>query len=391
VTSWCGLAGRGSSLACLAVVVIACLMLGACGGATAPPDAVAVRAAAAATTPGLMVGGVKFLSAAVGWADTGSRLMMTTDGGDRWVDVSPPALRARGRILAGGLAGGFFHSRSDFWISVFDLEGEGLRSVEVLHTTDAGRTWIDSGSFPRDYGDAWLSFVSRSHGWLMVGSGGEADQESVTIYQTHSEGRRWSELARSRSPLWSGTPGAPSPGCDKSGFSFSSPSSGWISGYCNGPLVLQHTRDGGRRWSVLALGASNPKISYGADASPPTFFSQTRGVMQARLGTAHGLRDTIYTTTDGGITWTLHRPPMPAAGPVFVLSSGTWFVANGRILYVTTDAGTVWTAVRSSIAFSGVGMAVLDFVSRTAGWTVTAAGKLWKTTDGGRTWVASSL
>jgi photosystem II stability/assembly factor-like uncharacterized protein len=249
------LGGRRSSLAGWAAIVAACAILGACGSTTATSTTSGTRAAARATTALSSVDAVKFLSPAVGWVatDNDSRLMMTTDGGRHWVNVSPPALRLRGRILAGGLSGAFFFSKSDFWVAVFNVGPDKVLPVEVLHTTNGARTWTESGSFPRSYGNAWLYFVSRSRGWLMVGQGQAADQEPVTIYQTRSGGRRWSELARSSSPMASGTPGAPSPACDKTGISYSSVSSGWISGDCNGPVDLQHSRGGGRAWHEFAL------------------------------------------------------------------------------------------------------------------------------------------
>jgi hypothetical protein len=89
----------------------------------------------------------------------------------------------------------------------------------VFYTADGGRRWIARGSFPRGDGNAWLYFTSRSRGWLMLGNGQAADQEPVTVYETRSAGTRWIELARSRGPMTSGTPAAPSSGCDKSGVS----------------------------------------------------------------------------------------------------------------------------------------------------------------------------
>jgi len=359
---------------------------------TATSTTSTIRATTHASTAVSDVDAVHFLSPSVGWfsADNQSRLLMTTDGGRHWVNISPPLLRLQGRTLAGGLSGGFFLSKSDFWVSVFNLGPDKVLPVEVLHTTNGGRSWTDSGSFPRDYGGAWLHFVSRSRGWLMVSHGAAADQEPVTLYETTTGGKRWSELARSSSTMAAGTPGAPSPGCDKTGISSSSHSSVWISGYCNGAVDLQHSRDGGRVWHERALRATNRTISWGGYAYPPTFFTPSDGVLQAGLGTKSGTYDAIYTTKDGGIRWTVHRPPTATEGPMDVLSATTWFVAHGHTLYVTTNGGTSWTSVRSSISLSGTGTDILDFLDATVGWTVTARGTLWHTTDGGRTWKPSS-
>jgi photosystem II stability/assembly factor-like uncharacterized protein len=114
-------------------------------------------------------------------------------------------------------------------------------------------------------------------------------------------------------------------------------------------------------------------------------------VLKAGLGTANGTYDAIYTTTDGGSSWTVHRPPSLSEGPMDVLSASTWFIAHSRTLYVTTNGGASWTHVRSSIPLTGSGTDALDFVNSSVGWTVTPGGKLRHTTDGGQTWETVSI
>jgi photosystem II stability/assembly factor-like uncharacterized protein len=379
------LIGVRVTIAGCAMLAAACLLLGPCGGR-----------ARASLPAAPVVDAVRFISPSVGWVSTQqpSRLLMTIDGGRRWTDVSPPPLRAPYRILAGGLGGAAFLSASDFWASVFDsgLGSTGLRPVVLLHTTDGGRSWAVAGTFPRDYGDAWIDFLNVSRGWLMVGNGAAAVQEAVTIYQTTNGGARWARLALGASPMTAGTPGAPSPGCDKSGIGFSSPLSGWIAGDCDGPLVLQHTVDGGRRWSFVRLtpAATSAQPSYGGDTFPPVFFGPARGVIAAQLDSAGGLRDAFYATANGGVTWTLHRPPLAVGGPAFPLSTDDWFAAGGRTLAITTDAGATWSQIPASIVFGYGEPDTLDFATPLIGWTVTTGGRLWHTTDGGRTWSASS-
>jgi hypothetical protein len=88
------------------------------------------------------VGAVYFLNPRVGWASVGNsaRLLMTTDGGANWRDISPPMLRKMrqsGLALASGLAGATFLSPSDFFVST-SYEGP-LLSAVVFHTTDGGK------------------------------------------------------------------------------------------------------------------------------------------------------------------------------------------------------------------------------------------------------------
>jgi hypothetical protein len=110
---------------------------------------------------------VYFLTPSVGWASehNSTRLLMTTDGGARWRDVSPPMLRRKGFglthglagfALASGLAGAAFLSPTDFFVSVWTSW-----PVFLLHTTDSGRKWTEVGSFPNGAGEDWVSFLNN--------------------------------------------------------------------------------------------------------------------------------------------------------------------------------------------------------------------------------------
>lgn len=341
------------------------------------------------------VDGVHFLSRSVGWIATydNSRLLMTTDGGGKWVDVSPPVLRRKGSSLAGGLPGAFFASASDFWIAVWTrVPGQHyFGRTEVLHTSDGGRSWAPAGTFARFDVNAWLYFADGLHGWLVVGNGAAANEEPVSVYATSTGGAHWSQVARSASPSTPGTPGAPSPGCDKSGLGYSprgaaTPASLWITGSCDVGLALQRSSDGGRVWRPVAPAPIHRRLSNGGNTFAPIFFTPSVGVLKAQRGTRTALRDVIYTTSDGGSRWTAHQPPTPTDGQIDIVSATTWVIAGNHALYVTHDAGLDWTQMVTSIALDGARLRAIDFVNRTDGWIVTSHGKLQTTTDGGHTW-----
>ena len=188
-----------------------------------------------------------------------------------------------------------FRSRSRFWIAVSRSSAHGEMPVELLHTTDAGRSWVDDGSFPRAYSYAWIDFLTPSRGWLMVDNGAAMDQDPVTIYQTDSGGARWTELAQSPiQTITNGTLGAPSPGRDKSGINFSSATSGWIAGDCTANALLQHTGDGGRHWQVVPLACPDQRADCGGSTSLPQFFGAIDGALSAELYSAHGLAIVIH-------------------------------------------------------------------------------------------------
>jgi photosystem II stability/assembly factor-like uncharacterized protein len=287
------------------------------------------------------------------------------------------------------LAGVLFVSRSNFWAAVSDERSGGRASADLLHTTNGGKTWTDVRSFPHDGGTVWIDFLNRRRGWVMVDQGAAMDQDPVTIYRTDSGGARWAELARSSGPMWTGTRGAPSSYCDKTGISFSNASSGWITGFCNGLEVVDHTLDGGVHWRSLPL--THPQATeYGGDTLPPRFSTSQDGAFAATFGARRGYRNVIYTTTNAGISWTAHAVPAgPPGEEVDIVSPAVWILASGHTLYTTTNAGAGWRSLRSAISGIVGWSGTLDFVTPTDGWAVTNVGppsQLWHTTTGGRNW-----
>ena len=191
---------------------------------------------------------VYFLTPKVGWAseDNPTRLLMTTDGGAHWRDVSPPMLQRKGFGLASALTGADFLSPTDFFVSLWHWG-----PVYLLHTTDGGRKWTEVGSFPNGVGEAWVSFLDNRQGWVAIGNGAAGGTSSVTIYATTDAGAHWAVVARS--PSLSGKPGTPDNpgGCHDTGLTWSGSLRApvlWLMGEGNvAPCVLEST-DGGKRW-----------------------------------------------------------------------------------------------------------------------------------------------
>ena len=352
------------------------------------------RTTATSTRQPQDVDDVHFLNPSVGWAseDNSARLLMTTDGGAHWRDVSPPMLRQTGFVLARGLAGGAFLSPADFWVSVFDLGPDKSLPAFVFHTTDGGVRWARAGSFPASDDQTWLRFGDDRQGWAVVGHGQLMGIEAVTVYETTSSGRRWSVISRSSTPSAAGTPGGPSLYCDKSGLSLSGTEASpilWLTGASGGPPCVARSTDGGRRWTDVGL--PNPSQTDGGEAWPPVFSSRSNGALAVWYGTAHGAVTAVYSTTSGGATWVEHRLPSAKPGPMDVVSSTTWFAASGKTLYRTTNGGARWSRVSASVNFGNYQSPnTLDFVNTVDGWAV-VDGQVWHTTDGGHVWSSKGL
>ena len=338
---------------------------------------------------------VYFLTPSVGWAseDNPTPLLMTTDAGAHWRDVSPPMLKRKGLALSNGLAGAAFLSPSDFFVSLYESsEPEGFRPVFLLHTTDSGRKWTEVGSFPEGVGTAWVSFQNDQQGWDAIGNGAAGGTFTVTIYETTNGGAHWVMVSRSMS--LGGKPGTPdnSSGCGDTGLvaqgTLRAPVL-WLTGYfASGPCVMEST-DGGRRWGHARLPGTS--AASGGEAWPPVFSSGSNGALAAWYGTEHGAVTAIYSTTNGGKTWVEHRSPAANPALLALVSPSTWFAAIDRTLYRTTDGSTSWSTVRGSLNVGGVQASnTLDFVNTVDGWAV-VEGRVWHTTDEGRMWVHEVL
>lgn len=389
---------RARKFATMSMAVLA-LFLAACTSSTSAPATAPSSTAAGATTtattpspPSQDVDSVHFFTPKVGWAtvDNASRLLMTTDGGARWRDVSPPMLLRANFTLASGPTAGSFLSQSDFWVSVYDSLPDKVLSVFLLHTTDGGQSWSLAGSFPNGAGAAWESFLNERQGWVELDNGEAAGSGSVTVYETTNGGQHWSVV--SHSPSLTGTPGTPeSPGsCDPTGISVSGTSRApvlWLSGASNLAPCLSCSTDGGRRWSGCGS-PSDPSKGWGGEAWPPVFSSESSGALRVSYGTSHGSVTAVYSTSNGGKTWKEHRPPSSNLGPVDVVSSSTCFDATSTRLYRTTNGGITWSSISTPHDLS---TSTLDFVTTMDGWAILSSGRLWHTTDGGRTWALEPL
>jgi photosystem II stability/assembly factor-like uncharacterized protein len=346
------------------------------------------------------VGAVYFLNPRIGWAsvDSSGRLLMTTDRGGHWLDVTPPMLRRKGFALAsGGLAGADFLSLSDFFVSVFNSEPDELLPVFLLHTTDAGRKWNEVGSFPNSIGEARVSFLNKLQGWVAVGNGEAMQQEPVTIYETTTGGGHWTVISRSNPLVWGpgiplGTPQGPSVGGYKTGLTVSRSELSavlWLTGQSAGaPFLARST--GGRHWTNLVL--PTPLPPEGGGASSPVFSSPSSGALSAWYGGPNATTVTaVYSTANGGTTWVEHQ--LPSGKPVLadVVSSTTWFGAIGKTLYRTTTRGASWARIAASVNFGRYSRwGTLDFVNTEDGWAL-LGNQVWHTTDGGRLWTHEPL
>lgn len=186
--------------------------------------------------------------------------------------------------------------------------------------------------------------------------------------------------------------------------------------YSDGLMQMRDVATAGND-SVWAVGASSFSVpsasrtsriyrSINGGATWSVYSGFTVGTLQPNLteiefptrliGYAAGARDTIYKTTDGGLTWSKLPLPTPGVTPqityrdMFALDANTVFlVGNGfprRFVYRTTDGGATWQDISGNIVAQGAGNfnSVL-FHDVNNGYVMTP-GLMFKTTNGGATW-----
>lgn len=374
------------------VAVLAVSVQVTTGAALARPGAI-VR------LPSIQV--LSMITSTTGWALDTSAILRTSDGGTRWVNVSPPSIIiSRSSML-------YAADRRRAWVTAAPT---GSRAPILARTVDGGHSWrLLPIPVPSDaVGVARLVFVDARHGWLLASLGASAGSEGVQVLRTTDGGTTWATVSRTDSAQ-PGPGGLPLSGI-KTGISFRDSVTGWVTAAGAGPdnvSRLYETIDGGRTWLRQRLSFPPSFRQVVPVLYPPRFFTALGGLLPVILTMqdTHSAID-FYATHDGGATWssTAALPYIAAkASPRwdFVDRNHGW-VAVGASLYSTSDGGYTWN---SSVADLGVhDVAQLDFVNSNDGWAVGAAptGRcaglcltrdgplagvpLFRTTNGGRTW-----
>lgn len=320
--------------------------------------------------------------ATTGWARTTTQLILhTSNGGKNWQDVTPPySARSSGQLppaftfLDGTIA----------WVAVSgQQQPDGTIHTVVFRTSNGGHNWQEAILPTSQLGASQVQFVDAQHGWVLSSfGGGAAGSQAVDLFRSSDGGQTWNIVARA--------PGAfPFHGI-KSGMSWISPTTGWVTGFIAIPntALLYRTQDAGVSWQQQSLPL--PSLQGGITTQPPVFFSATEGLLPVTFASAQGQNLVVYATHDGGNTW-VSSTMLSTTGTIwdFLTMQQGWVVgANGTSLYETSDGGLHWTTIIPSANFQSISQ--LDFVSMSEGWAIStptgAEPALLKTSDGGQSW-----
>ena len=107
-------------------------------------------------------------------------------------------------------------------------------------------------------------------------------------------------------------------------------------------------------------------------------------------GWAVGGDGLVAKTTDGGLNWTPHDAGETAdLFDVFFVSADTgWIVGDSGIILKTTDGGANWAGMAVRQTFKA--LSSVHFINGSVGWAVGDVGTILSSTDGGDTWTAQA-
>ncbi|NTU56279.1 MAG: hypothetical protein HGA79_08520, partial [Anaerolineales bacterium] len=315
-----------------------------------------------------------------GWAISERYVLRTNNGGTSWSVA----------LYESFALGGYFASPAKAWVmSNYAETGAG----SLYRTTDGGANWT---RYDVPFRGGSIQFVDDNTGYLFQITGAAMNKQSVALYKTTDGGATWTKYY-DNDPNVPGSSNTLPLGGHKSGITFSNAATGWIGGDIptDGYFYFYKTSDSGATWSRLQLTTPAGYESAYITTTAPKFFNANDGVLPVWMGIGIGMRDLfLYTTRDGGNTWT----PSPAfarnAQQTVITSMShaiSWDWAG--VFHVTNNAGGSWTTITPNINF-GEAFRGLDFVSATTGWVrqITPDGltSLYRTLDGGYTWTLVS-
>jgi photosystem II stability/assembly factor-like uncharacterized protein len=324
-------------------------------------------------------------------AQTGDHVLFTADGGSTWKDVTPPEPQPAADQQKAAV--GFFQDKLTAWVTYSTGGGVPVpNSPVVWHTTNGGTSW--SASQPLDvtnlnefFMPSSLQFVGGQNGWLLVHVGAGMMHDYVAIFRSSDGGMTWTRII---DPYIDG--GIQS--CGKNAMLFTDATHGWLTGDCYGVkagALLFKTSDAGSTWQEVNLpepssypGIFSNEAQVGCGTYDPFFFGNDLGHLSVNCKDYQGTQITstyfIYTTQDGGSTWTSATYPGEA---LYFFSADTGWALAAKI-QLTTDGGKTWKAI-SDVTWTPQ----MDFISEQIGWAVATADNqvaLVYTNDGGARW-----
>jgi photosystem II stability/assembly factor-like uncharacterized protein len=206
----------------------------------------------------------------------------------------------------------------------------------VNTTTDGGVHW-QTNHMPS--GD--VSFLNTREGWA-VQANPPKGPNPITVFHTRDGGAHW---ARTWHVETSETP---------NGIVFSDAKHGFMGSYSyDGIARLYVTSDGGANWQVAILPQPPdgwPSGCCGKVIISPavTLFGSDGSLLVCCL--PHTL---VYTTSDFGRTWSYRSRVTVPGQQILVIDRDNWRASDGQRLFTSADGGATWTQVQFHLPAGG--------------------------------------
>jgi photosystem II stability/assembly factor-like uncharacterized protein len=334
------------------------------------------------------------LSATDGWGLSGPSVLMTRDGGRTWREVTPPELFPDGVEVE---AFGAFPDVQTAWV-IFSLDSKISPEASVWYTSDAGQTWTAGPALSHTvYGDVvWAEFATfdTSTGWMAIRGAwaGAGSHFNAQLYRTTDGGGTWNLLTAPDTMDIASQ--------DFTGLVFNAKQTGWLTwqffgAYMSWPASYATTSDGGSTWVShdLPVPADNPDL-YNKYWYCNPYQTNLLSATSVRLLVACSGNDLpdigyLYATENGGSTWQTHALPVVPKmnqGDELIFFDPNHAYLLGQSMYSTTDGGLTWKLI-TTVAWDH---AQFDLITDQVGWAIVSIGDLpsalVKTSNGGKTW-----
>ena len=219
------------------------------------------------------------------------------------------------------------------WVAV-NLEGQQPPASVILHTSDGGRNWVQLNS-PGLSVVQQLAFPDAQHGWVLTTADAAGNKTLCAVMATADGGQTWTQQ-------WSEE-------IQQDGHPYRMQFLDTSNGFALIDNTFIATMDGGADWVQRPMAQGMSDLSFSAPASGHPL-----------VGWAVGA-NSIWHTTDGGVTW--HRQwvmpdniksEFPGGGGVvtFVSPNAGWALFQGegsmfktsKLVLHTDDGGSNWSA-----------------------------------------------
>jgi len=259
-------------------------------------------------------------------------ILITSDGGRTWTDVSPPESFPEGSLQADAA----FIDSDHAWVVY-------TGSSMVWSTSDGGATWTTSPALPAGMMGSRFFALDSQNGWLLRSLEAGMSQVWEALFRTASGGASWQIVV---------DPYNSENFCrfSKTGWHFLDTSSGWMTHNSHGvsaSIYFQGTTDGGLTWGDYELQppAELPDLFEESLCwtHSPQLYNPGEGLVALSCTTMEPGEafHYLYSTTDDGSNWTI--TPYPG-GDLYFLPENVIFAADQQ-LAKSPDRGTTWEVI----------------------------------------------